>query len=250
MVCIVVCWTFRLPAVVSDWRFEAGVSNLDGWAVVHFGGQDWSLSGVLIVLWLSGVLIMLGLCGVLNVSWLNMCDSLSEDGLSDDGLSQHWSGISVNSWLLNVSCWLMSVCDGLVSVVDDASIVFADARVWCVDGFWDMADGSVSWSDDVLFRRSMFVVTIDGLSGINVLLGLMMVARDGVLLGFVAVVASDGGLCNISFWLRVWNGLWVRWWCWRMVVLLMVISSVCDRLHQSLNWRCVAQGWVRGLFSD
>lgn len=51
----------RLPAVVSDWRFEAGVSDLDGWAVVDLCGQDWGVSGVLVVLWLGSVLIVLWL---------------------------------------------------------------------------------------------------------------------------------------------------------------------------------------------
>lgn len=117
-----------LPAVVSDWAFEAGVCDFDGWAVVHFGGKDGSVLSIgLVLLRLGGVLMRV------------LSDWLADDSFSDDGRGK---GLDVLD-RLNISSWL-SVRDCLVSVVDDASVVFADARVWGVNGLRDLADGSVS----------------------------------------------------------------------------------------------------------
>lgn len=158
--------------------------------------------------------------------WLG--ESLGDQGLSDDsGLGHNRCGVSVDcrllnvsSWLLNVGCWLLNVCcwlvgigDGLVAVVDDASVVFADTRVRCVDRLRDVADCSeTDRAHDVLLRRSVLVVTVDGLGGVDVVFWLMVVAGDGVLLSWlVAVVAGDGWLgLNVGLWLRVRDSLGVR----------------------------------------
>lgn len=189
--------------------FEAGMRHFDGWAVVNLGGQDGCVLGIsLVLLWLSGILIMGRLCGVLIMglsgilvnSWLSdvLLDWLTDDGLSDDGLSdfmnslgQDWSSIAVHGWLRNIGG--LCVGDCLVPVVDHASVVFADGRVGCVNGFGDVADCSVVRSHDVLFRRSVLVVTIDG-GGIDLMFWLVVVALD--VLGLIAVHCwlSDVGL--------------------------------------------------------
>lgn len=128
-----------LPAVVGNWALEAGVCDLNGWAVVNLGGQDGSVSCVLVLLWVGSVLN--GLCGVLDglgsilvVSRLgNMSDGLGQQGLGDDGsLGDDWR-VAVHGWLVDIGGGL-GVREGFVPVIDDASVVFANARVWSVDG--------------------------------------------------------------------------------------------------------------------
>lgn len=178
-----------LPAVMSVRAFEAGVRDFDGRAVVDLGGQDGCVLGIsFVLLWLSGVLVVGGwLSGVLVVggglsgilvvsSWLSdvLLDWLADDSFSDDwlrnfvddwgrdnGLGQDWCGIAVDCWLVR-DIGGLGIRNSLVTVIDHAGVVFADARVWGVNGLGDVADSSMVRSHDVLFRRSMFVVSING----------------------------------------------------------------------------------------
>lgn len=138
-----------------------------------------------------------------------LLDWLADDGLSDDwlgdfvndwrrndGLGQDWRSIAVNGLLRIVSG--LGVLDSLVSVVDHAGVVFADARVWSINSLGDVADGAMVRSHDVLFGRSMLVVSIrDWSCGINLVCWLMMVARHVLWL-----VAVHCWLGDVSFLLR------------------------------------------------
>lgn len=154
-----------LPAVVGDWALEGSVSDLNGRAVVHFGGQDGSVLGV------GGWLVV--------VSWLGDGDSLVHNWLGDESLLDHWLG-DLGDQRLDVGSWL-SVLDSLVSVIDDASVVLADARGGCVDCLRDVTDGSMVRSDDVLLGCSVLVVGWRGvhmvfwLSGVDVMFWLVSV---------------------------------------------------------------------------
>lgn len=78
-------------------------------------------------------------------------------------------------------------------------------------------------------------VAIDSwLVSVDVVFWFVMIARDGVLLRFIAVIAGDSWLRDVGFWLRVRNGFGERRRrrCWCVVIL---VSRVSDGLHQSLD---------------
>jgi hypothetical protein len=192
------------------------VGDLDGWAVVHFGGQDWSVLGI------SSWLVVVG--------WLSDGNSLVDKWLGDESLLNH--GLSnFGDQRLDVGSWL-SVLNSLVSVVDDASVVFADARCGCVNSLGDVTHGSVVASDDVLLGCSMLVVAWSGihvmfwlcsvnvvfwLSSIHVVLWLMGVDVVLWLVGVDVMFRLSGvdmvlglglvvmllWLSDVSLWLRV-----------------------------------------------
>lgn len=222
---------------MGNGRLEAGMRNFICWAEVHFRWYNWSMLSISLVLGLSVGLIMLWLGDIL--SWLAH-NSLSNDRLRYNcAFGQNWSvtmhgGLSINgrlsvSSVLNISGRLCIW--KFISIVNNSRIVFSDTWMWCVNSLWYLRNSSMSWANNILLRCSMLVMTIDWRC-VYMMIGLMLVAWNGILmLRFIAVIASNCWLCNISLWLRVRNGL-------------------CERLRRrwlSISHRC----WIRQrLFSN